>query len=109
MKADKYIAVMDRVAIFLLVCFFAIKLVTCLTGCGDMESPPTQDGYHQVFIDAGPSLLPDSHQIICGDRLCESPWETMTNCPKDCLPKPNKADNPFDPGFIDPIDPPWRK
>jgi len=102
---------LDNIVYFLLTLFLLLKLITCLSGCGDITEPPRIDGYQQVFIDAG-TIDPDSHQIICGNRICESPTETMTNCPKDCLPTKWKYDDPFgpyDPGYIDPIDPPGRK
>ena len=107
-KQEKWTDILDRIAIILLALFFIIKISTCLTGCGSIENPPKEDGYQHIFIDAG-LLSPDSHQTICGDRICESPWETMTNCPKDCLPEKWKSDNPLDPGYVDPINPPWNK
>lgn len=109
---NKVLTALDSILVVLLIIFVLLKILTCLSGCGDLTEPPQIDGgQSNTYIDAG-ILLPDSHQVICGDKLCEYPWETMTDCPKDCLPKGWKFDDPlspYDPGYIDPIDPPWRK
>ena len=110
-QENKIRTVLDTILIFLLAILLFLKIVTCLAGCGDEYLPPDTDAKPpKVFVDIG-LIEPDSHQIICGDRICEYP-ETMTNCSKDCLPGKWKSDSPFDPydpGYIDPVDPPGQK